>query len=110
MRGAFSDIRPVINYYRLTKENRLLFGSATRFLEYTPHDFAAWNRTLLTEVFPYLKDVKIDFAWGGPMACSANLFPQIGTLREHNNVFMFRVIPDLASRLPILYAKSWPKE
>ncbi|MDI4740282.1 ABC transporter substrate-binding protein, partial [Salmonella enterica subsp. enterica serovar Kentucky] len=42
---------------------------ATRFLEYTPHDFAAWNRTLLTEVFPYLKDVKIDFAWGGPMAC-----------------------------------------
>lgn len=87
LRGAFSDIRPVINYYRLTKENRLLFGSATRFLEYTPHDFAAWNRTLLTEVFPYLKDVKIDFAWGGPMACSANLFPQIGTLREHNNVF-----------------------
>lgn len=63
LRGAFSDIRPVINYYRLTKENRLLFGSATRFLEYTPHDFAAWNRTLLTEVFPYLKDVKIDFAW-----------------------------------------------
>lgn len=87
MRGAFSDIRPVINYYRLTKENRLLFGSATRFLEYTPHDFAAWNRALLTEVFPYLKDVKIDFAWGGPMACSANLFPQIGTLRDHNNVF-----------------------
>ncbi|EAA7243561.1 FAD-binding oxidoreductase [Salmonella enterica] len=87
LRGAFSDIRPVINYYRLTKENRLLFGSATRFLEYTPHDFAAWNRALLTEVFPYLKDVKIDFAWGGPMACSANLFPQIGTLREHNNVF-----------------------
>jgi gamma-glutamylputrescine oxidase len=31
--------------------------------------------------------VKIDFAWGGPMACSANLFPQIGTLRDHNNVF-----------------------
>lgn len=110
LRGAFSDIRPVINYYRLTKENRLLFGSATRFLEYTPHDFAAWNRTLLTEVFPYLKDVKIDFAWGGPMACSANLFPQIGTLREHNNVFYVQGYSDLASRLPILYAKSWPKE
>ena len=54
---------------------------------YTPNDFAAWNRTLLAEVFPYLRDVKIDFAWGGPMACSANLFPQIGTLRDHNNVF-----------------------
>ncbi|QCR38309.1 FAD-binding oxidoreductase [Nissabacter sp. SGAir0207] len=87
LRGAFSDIRPVINYYRLTRENRLLFGSATRFVEYTPRDFAAWNRTLMLQVFPYLRDVRIDFAWGGPMACSANLFPQIGTLKAHNNVF-----------------------
>lgn len=92
LRGAFSDIRPVINYYRVTRENRLLFGSATRFVEYTPNDFAAWNRTLLAEVFPYLRDVKIDFAWGGPMACSANLFPQIGTLRDHNNVFYVGVL------------------
>mgnify|MGYP004706394261 CR=1 FL=1 len=87
LRGAFSDIRPVINYYRLTRENRLLFGSATRYVEYTPQDFAAWNRTLMLQVFPYLHDVKIDFAWGGPMACSVNLFPQIGTLSQHNNVF-----------------------
>lgn len=87
IRGAFSDIRPVINYYRLTRENRLLFGSATRFIEYTPRDFAAWNRTLMLAVFPYLQAVKIDFAWGGPMACSANLFPQIGTLRDRPNVF-----------------------
>lgn len=92
LRGAFSDIRPVINYYRVTRENRLLFGSATRFVEYTPNDFAARNRTLLAEVFPYLRDVKIDFAWGGPMACSANLFPQIGTLRDHNNVFYVGVL------------------
>lgn len=90
LRGAFSDIRPVINYYRVTRENRLLFGSATRFVEYTPNDFAARNRTLLAEVFPYLRDVKIDFARGRPMACSANLFPQIGTLRDHNNVFYVR--------------------
>ncbi|KJM56864.1 FAD-dependent oxidoreductase [Pluralibacter gergoviae] len=87
LRGAFSDIRPVINYYRITRENRLLFGSATRFVEYTPSDFANWNRTLMGQVFPYMKEVKIDFAWGGPMACSANLFPQIGTLRERSNVF-----------------------
>ena len=50
LRGAFSDIRPVINYYRVTRENRLLFGSATRFVEYTPNDFAAgtvrcWRRS-----------------------------------------------------------------
>jgi gamma-glutamylputrescine oxidase len=31
--------------------------------------------------------VRIDLAWGGPMAVSANLFPQIGTLSNRPNVF-----------------------
>lgn len=87
IRGAFSDISPVINYFRVTNENRLLFGSATRYVEYIPKDFAKWNRGLLEEVFPYLKDVPMEFAWGGPMACSANLFPQIGTLSGRPNAF-----------------------
>lgn len=87
IRGAYSDIRPVIDYYRVTNENRLLFGSSTHFLEYIPSDLKAWNRNLMLKVFPYLKDVKIELAWGGPMACSANLFPQIGSLPQHKNVF-----------------------
>ncbi|MEA1157448.1 FAD-dependent oxidoreductase, partial [Klebsiella pneumoniae] len=28
-----------------------------------------------------------DLAWGGPMACSANLFPQIGSLSGRPNAF-----------------------
>ncbi|MGL5384854.1 MAG: NAD(P)/FAD-dependent oxidoreductase [Enterobacterales bacterium] len=87
IRGAYSDIRPVIDYYRVTNENRLLFGSATRLIEYIPSDLKAWNRNLMLKIFPYLKDVKIDLAWGGPLCCSANLFPQIGTLPQHDNVF-----------------------
>ncbi|WP_031365199.1 NAD(P)/FAD-dependent oxidoreductase [Caballeronia sordidicola] len=87
IRGAYSDIRPVIDYYRVTNENRLLFGSATALIDYIPKDLKAWNRSLMLKVFPYLKDVKIDLAWGGPLCCGANLFPQIGTLAAHPNVF-----------------------
>ncbi|KFI05665.1 FAD-binding oxidoreductase [Massilia sp. BSC265] len=87
IRGAYSDIRPIIDYYRVTKENRLLFGSATPLLDHIPSDLKAWNRQLLLKVFPYLKDVKIDLAWGGPMACSPNLFPQIGSLPGRPNAF-----------------------
>lgn len=87
IRGAYSDIRPVIDYYRVTKENRLLFGSATPLLDHIPSDLKAWNRQLMLKVFPYLKDVKIDLAWGGPMACSPNLFPQIGSLPGRSNAF-----------------------
>jgi len=85
--GAYSDIRPVINYYRVTNENRLLFGSSTSLVEHVPSDLKEWNRRLMLEVFPYLKDVKIDLAWGGPMASTLNLFPQIGTLPGRPNAF-----------------------
>ncbi|MFS2218708.1 NAD(P)/FAD-dependent oxidoreductase [Telluria sp. Tellsp104] len=87
IRGAYSDIRPVIDYYRVTKENRLLFGSATPLIDHLPKDLKEWNRRLMLKVFPYLRDVKIDLAWGGPMACGANLFPQIGSLPGRPNVF-----------------------
>lgn len=87
IRGAYSDIRPVIDYYRVTKENRLLFGAATPLVDYIPQDLKEWNRQLMLKVFPYLEHVKIDLAWGGPMASTKNLFPQIGTLKDHNNVF-----------------------
>ncbi|WP_313549513.1 FAD-binding oxidoreductase [Pseudomonas sp.] len=87
IRGAYSDIRPVIDYYRVTAENRLLFGAATPYLDYIPKDLKAWNRNLMLKIFPYLKDVNIDLAWGGPMACGANLFPQIGTLSGRPNAF-----------------------
>lgn len=87
IRGAYSDIRPVIDYYRVTRENRLLFGSATPFIDHIPNDLKAWNRQLMLNIFPYLRDVKIDLAWGGPMACSPNLFPQIGSLPGQPNVF-----------------------
>ena len=87
IRGAYSDIRPVINYYRVTNENRLMFGSSTALIERIPRDLKAWNRQLMLGVFPWLQDVKIDMAWGGPMASTTNLFPQLGTLQDKPNAF-----------------------
>jgi gamma-glutamylputrescine oxidase len=87
IRGAYSDIRPIINYYRVTNDNRLMFGSSTQVIERVPNDLKQWNRRLMLEVFPYLRDVRIDLAWGGPMATTRNLFPQIGSLPGHPNAF-----------------------
>lgn len=87
IRGAFSDISPVLDYYRVTNDNRLLYGSATGYVEYIPKDLKKWNRDIMLKTFPYLANVNIDLAWGGPMDCASNLFPQLGNLPEHNNVF-----------------------
>jgi gamma-glutamylputrescine oxidase len=109
IRGAYSDIRPVIDYYRVTRENRLLFGAATPFVEHIPKDLKAWNRNLMLKIFPYLKDVRIDLAWGGPMATSANLFPQIGTLSNRPMPSTCRATPALASPPATSFARSSPK-
>ncbi|MFY0676761.1 MAG: FAD-binding oxidoreductase [Neptuniibacter sp.] len=87
IRGAFSDISPIIDYYRVTNENRLLYGTCGLLLEYIPNDLKAFLHKKLMGVFPYLKDVKLDLAWGGPMECTLNFFPQVGSLEEHDNVF-----------------------
>lgn len=87
IRGAYSDIRPVIDYYRVTNENRLLFGSATPYIEHTPSNISNWCRDSMLKIFPYLDKVKIDMAWGGWMAVGENLFPQIGNIPNQKNVF-----------------------
>ncbi len=44
------------------------------------------------------------------MACSANLFPQIGTLRDHNNVFYVQGYSGFGVTPRISCAKFSPKE
>jgi gamma-glutamylputrescine oxidase len=40
----------------------------------------AYMRPKMLEVFPHLKDVKIDYQWGGMIGIGANRLPQIGRL------------------------------
>lgn len=87
IRGAFSDISPIIDYYRVTNDNRLLYGTCGMLLEYVPTDLKLFLHKKLMRVFPYLKDVRLDLAWAGPMECTLNLFPQVGTLPGHKNAF-----------------------
>lgn len=87
IRGAYTDIRPVLNYFRFTNENRLLFGTSPKTLEFRPNHINQYLRHEMSQVFPELKETNIDLSWGGPMACTPHLFPEIGTLNNHKNVF-----------------------
>lgn len=93
IRGAYSDIRPVIDYYRVTNENRLLFGSATRLIEYFPSDLKAWNRNLMLKVFPYLKDVKIDLAGAARSAAAPTCSRRLARCRIAIMCFTYRATP-----------------
>lgn len=75
---AVADSRFVINYFRLSEDKRLLFGGGESYGYKFPRDIAATVRKPMTEVFPHLRDVRIDYAWGGTLAITMSRLPHIG--------------------------------
>ncbi|KVV01515.1 MULTISPECIES: FAD-binding oxidoreductase [unclassified Pseudomonas] len=84
---AVCDQRVALDYYRLSADRRLLFGGACHYSGRDPQDIAAYMRPKMLEVFPHLKDVKIDYQWGGMIGIGANRIPQIGRLPDQPNVY-----------------------
>ena len=84
---ALCDQRVTVDYFRLSADNRLLFGGACHYSGRDPADIAGYMRPKMLQVFPHLQEVKIDYQWGGMIGIGANRLPQIGRLQEHSNVF-----------------------
>jgi len=81
---ALCDQRVALDYFRFSRDNRLLFGGACHYSGRDPKDIAAYMRPKMLKVFPELMDTKIDFAWGGMIGIGANRLPQIGKLPGQN--------------------------
>ncbi len=72
---AVGDSRFVINYFRLSRDGRLLFGGGENYGYRFPKDIAAKVRKPMLEVFPQLADTRIDHAWGGTLAITMDRMP-----------------------------------
>jgi gamma-glutamylputrescine oxidase len=77
---AVADTNFILDYFRLTNDNRLLFGGAANYSTLEPHDVGAFMKQRMVKVFPQLKDVVIDHAWGGYIAITSNRIPDCGFL------------------------------
>lgn len=75
---AIADTRFVLNYFRLSADNRLIFGGGEKYLPSRPSNIDEFVRKHMLQVFPQLGDVKIDYRWGGPVGVSLNRLPHIG--------------------------------
>ncbi len=76
--AAVADSRFVLNYFRLSADKRLIFGGGEKYVQTPPADIAGFVRKHMTEVFPALADVPIDYAWGGAVGVTTNRLPHIG--------------------------------
>jgi len=71
---AVADTRFVVNYWRLSEDNRLLFGGGESY-GYRFPDIVRTVRKPMLEIYPHLKDARIDYAWGGTLAITMNRMP-----------------------------------
>ena len=75
------DSRHFLHYFRLTPERRLLFGGRARFV---PESAAAVRESAIElrkgmlEIYPQLRAVNIDYAWGGTLDFTYDNMPHIG--------------------------------
>ena len=77
---AVADERFVVNYFRLSHDKRLLFGGGESYGYKFPKDITATVRKPMLQIFPSLKDVKIDYAWGGTLAITMRRLPYLARL------------------------------
>lgn len=71
---AVADSRFVVNYWRLSDDNRLLFGGGESY-GYRFPDILKTVRKPMLEIYPQLRDTRIDYAWGGTLAITMNRMP-----------------------------------
>lgn len=71
---AAHDTKFVVNYWRLSDDDRLLFGGAESYGYRFPDIVKAVTKPML-EIYPQLKGVKITHAWGGTLAITVNRMP-----------------------------------
>ncbi len=80
-RRMIYDSKNFLYYWRLSSDNRLVFGGRASFVPETPstiRDSAAILRKSLIEVYPQLSEAKIDYAWGGTLGFTFDLLPHAG--------------------------------
>ena len=76
------DVRYILDYFRLSADNRLLFGGGTVYGGTDPSDIEVKLRKNMQKVFPRLENVRIDYAWSGNFALSFTRVPQMGRLDD----------------------------
>jgi gamma-glutamylputrescine oxidase len=77
---AVSDSYFSVNYYRMTADNRLLFGGGERYFPRKTNQIEPVVRKPLEKIFPQLKGVPIDHAWGGMVSVTTSRLPDLGRM------------------------------
>jgi glycine/D-amino acid oxidase-like deaminating enzyme len=77
------DSKHFLYYYRLTPDNRMLFGGRAAFFpetENTVRQSAEILRRGMIGVYPQLRDAKVEYVWGGTLDFTLDVMPHAGKI------------------------------
>ena len=77
------DSKNYLYYYRLTPDNRMLFGGRAAFFPETGRTIrksAEILRLGMIEVYPQLRDAKVEYVWGGTLDFCFDIMPHAGQM------------------------------
>jgi len=77
------DSKNYLYYYRLTPDNRMLFGGRAAFFPETEDSIrksAEILRLGMIDVYPQLRDVKVEYVWGGTLDFAFDIMPHAGQM------------------------------
>lgn len=80
-RRTYTTTETLHNYFRLTADNRLVFGGRARFALSSPRSDAKSGivlREQMVSIFPALRDTRVDYCWGGIVDMTQDRLPHAG--------------------------------
>jgi glycine/D-amino acid oxidase-like deaminating enzyme len=77
------DSRNFLHYYRVTTDGRMLFGGRAAFFPENAQTVRRSGKILrrgMVEVYPQLRDARIEYVWGGTLDFAFDIMPHAGQI------------------------------
>ena len=84
-RAAVCDSNFLLDYYRVTKDNRMLWGGRATYAKHDDDQRVESLRQKMIALYPELKQAKVEYSWGGMIDISLNRAPDFNRLA--NNIY-----------------------
>ena len=104
---AVADSKFVVNYYRMSEDNRLLFGGRESYGIGFPKDIETALHARMVGLFPQLKGVGFDYVWGGTLGITTTRLPAVQRIAP--NILSASGFSATALPLRVWLANLWPR-
>ncbi|MBM86298.1 MAG: hypothetical protein CMM47_09785 [Rhodospirillaceae bacterium] len=76
--AAVADCNTALDYFRISADRRLVFGTGAKYSSGEPANLRRLLARRITQVFPYLAHLPLEYIWSGYIGITVNRIPDFG--------------------------------